>query len=110
MRLRTVRSDRGDRRPRHSLLTKAAKLLSPFEGSAPLHAPHVALATLCLLFAAGPARASDVDPSDGEPRPRIGLVLGGGGARGFAHIGVIEALEEAGVRPDVAVAPAWGRW
>jgi predicted acylesterase/phospholipase RssA/CRP-like cAMP-binding protein len=30
----------------------------------------------------------------------IGLVLGGGGARGFAHIGVLRALEEAGIVPD----------
>jgi NTE family protein len=31
----------------------------------------------------------------------IGLVLSGGGARGFAHLGVIEALNEAGIFPDV---------
>ena len=30
---------------------------------------------------------------------RIALVLGGGGMKGFAHIGVLRALEEAGVRP-----------
>ena len=29
----------------------------------------------------------------GEPRPRIGLVLSGGGARGIAHIGVLKVLE-----------------
>ena len=32
---------------------------------------------------------------------RIGLVLSGGGARGFAHLGVIAALNEAGIFPDV---------
>jgi NTE family protein len=31
--------------------------------------------------------------------PRIGLALGGGAARGFAHIGVIQVLEEAGIHP-----------
>ncbi len=31
--------------------------------------------------------------------PRIGLALGGGAARGFAHVGVIQVLEEAGIRP-----------
>ena len=31
---------------------------------------------------------------------RIGLVLSGGGARGFAHAGALQALEEMGVRPD----------
>jgi NTE family protein len=34
-------------------------------------------------------------------RPKVGLALGSGSARGWAHIGVIRALEEAGVRPDV---------
>ena len=33
--------------------------------------------------------------------PRIGLALGGGAARGFAHIGVIQVLEEAGIRPSM---------
>lgn len=43
------------------------------------------------------------------PRPpRIGLALGGGAARGFAHIGVIEVLEEAGIRPDLVVGTSAG--
>ena len=33
--------------------------------------------------------------------PRIGLALGGGSARGWAHIGIIRELEEAGIRPDL---------
>ncbi|PKO43900.1 MAG: patatin [Betaproteobacteria bacterium HGW-Betaproteobacteria-22] len=33
-------------------------------------------------------------------KPRIGLALGGGSARGWAHIGVIRALEQAGITPD----------
>lgn len=35
------------------------------------------------------------------PGPRVGLALGGGSARGWAHIGVIRALEEAGISPTV---------
>ena len=31
-----------------------------------------------------------------KSRPKIGLVLSGGGAKGFAHIGVIKVLEKAG--------------
>ncbi|MDO9612497.1 MAG: hypothetical protein Q7J33_11760, partial [Serpentinimonas sp.] len=31
--------------------------------------------------------------------PRLGLALGGGAARGFAHIGVIQVLEREGIRP-----------
>ncbi len=34
-------------------------------------------------------------------RPRIGLALSGGGARGFAHVGVLKALEELGLKPDI---------
>jgi NTE family protein len=32
---------------------------------------------------------------------KIGFVLSGGGARGFAHLGIIQALEEKGIRPDI---------
>ena len=34
-------------------------------------------------------------------RPRIGLALGSGSARGWSHIGVIDALAEAGIEPDI---------
>ncbi|MES2573432.1 MAG: patatin-like phospholipase family protein [Bacteroidota bacterium] len=33
-------------------------------------------------------------------RPKIGLVLSGGGAKGFAHVGVLKVLEEAGIKID----------
>lgn len=36
-----------------------------------------------------------------RPRPRIGLVLGGGAIKGFAHLGALRALNEAGVRPTL---------
>ncbi|MBW6501707.1 MAG: patatin-like phospholipase family protein [Bacteroidales bacterium] len=37
----------------------------------------------------------------GRKKYNIGLVLSGGGARGFAHLGVLQALNEAGIFPDV---------
>ncbi len=40
--------------------------------------------------------------------PRIGLALGGGAARGFAHIGVIEVLEENGIHPDLVAGTSAG--
>ncbi|WP_322049051.1 patatin-like phospholipase family protein [Paraburkholderia sp. J67] len=40
--------------------------------------------------------------------PRVGLVLGGGAARGWAHIGAIRALEEAGIKPDVVCGTSIG--
>ena len=48
-----------------------------------------------------------VDAPAAKP-PIIGLVLGGGAARGFAHIGVIQALEDAGIRPDLVVGTSAG--
>ena len=48
-------------------------------------------------------------PPPPPPRPpRIGLALGGGAARGFAHIGVIQVLEEAGIRPQLVVGTSAG--
>jgi NTE family protein len=42
------------------------------------------------------------------PRPVVGLALGGGAARGFAHIGVIRALTKRGIIPDVVVGTSIG--
>lgn len=39
---------------------------------------------------------------------KLGLVLGGGAARGFAHIGVIKALEAQGIVPDIVVGTSAG--
>lgn len=39
---------------------------------------------------------------------KIGLALGGGAARGFAHVGVIAVLEEAGLRPQLVVGTSAG--
>ena len=47
-----------------------------------------------------PTVQSEVAPAVKVP-PRIGLALGGGAARGFAHVGVIQVLEEAGIRPSL---------
>jgi len=41
-------------------------------------------------------------------RPRIGLALGGGGARGYAHLGVLKALREANIPVDVIAGTSMG--
>lgn len=41
-------------------------------------------------------------------RPKIAVVLGSGGPRGYAHIGVIKVLEEAGIQPDLIVGSSVG--
>lgn len=47
-------------------------------------------------------------PVTAQPAPRVGLALGSGSARGWAHIGVIRALEQAGVRPDLVCGTSIG--
>jgi NTE family protein len=42
------------------------------------------------------------------PAPRVALVLGSGGPRGFAHIGVLKALDDAGVKPDLIIGSSVG--
>jgi NTE family protein len=54
------------------------------------------------------AAASPGTTAPTSERPTIGLALGGGGARGFAHIGVIRALVEHGITPDVVVGTSIG--
>ncbi len=53
-----------------------------------------------------PRALSRLSPLD--PRPRIALVLGSGGPRGYAHIGVLRVLEEAGIVPDLVVGSSVG--
>jgi len=78
---------------------------------------------LFVLAAAGAVAACALSPTEyngaGAPReaaierlragrPLVALALGGGGARGFAHIGVIKALEEAGFVPDIVTGSSSG--
>ena len=41
-------------------------------------------------------------------RPKIGLVLSGGGAKGIAHVGFLRVMEEAGIRPDFITGTSMG--
>ena len=41
-------------------------------------------------------------------RPRLGVALGGGGARGWAHIGILNALVEAGLEPEIVCGTSIG--
>jgi NTE family protein len=43
-----------------------------------------------------------------DARPRIGIALGSGSARGWAHIGVIRVLERAGISPDIVCGTSIG--
>ena len=73
----------------------------------------VACATLTAIAAAQsplpPSPARDVAvPAVTKKRPKIGLVLSGGGARGITHIGVIKVLEEMNIPVDYIAATSMG--
>lgn len=86
------------------------------------HAPW-ATSLVALLLTMGCAATGQPAPSDLRPqtlsdvqrtapargqRPTVALALGGGGLRGFAHVGALRALEEAGMRPDIVVGTSAG--
>ena len=43
-----------------------------------------------------------------QPRPKIGLTLSGGGAKGLAHIGILKAIDSAGLRIDAVTGTSMG--
>jgi NTE family protein len=64
-----------------------------------------AVISLTLLVATPTAASRAEEPA---PRPRVGLVLSGGGARGFAHVGILEVLEELRIPVDVIAGTSMG--
>lgn len=58
----------------------------------------------CLLLCVLPLFAYAAE----TPRPKVGLVLSGGAARGLAHIGVLKALEEQGIKIDAIAGTSMG--
>ena len=73
------------------------------------------IATICPSPEVAPAAPATPPPSNvtavsspAGPRPRIGLALGGGGARGIAHIGVIRALEQLHIPIDYIAGTSMG--
>jgi NTE family protein len=79
---------------RSSLIACAALLLTAC-GSTPIPPPSIPV-------------AQQVTPPAPPRKVRIGLALGGGAARGFAHIGVIKALEAQGIVPEIVVGTSAG--
>jgi NTE family protein len=74
--------------------------------------PTIALLAACATGSADHAdhmapRAAPIAALESE-RPLIALALGGGGTRGFAHVGVIKALEEAGIVADIVTGSSSG--
>ena len=69
----------------------------------------LAVLTGCATRPPEPPPAAPPTPVALAKRPPVlGLALGGGAARGFAHVGVIQVLEEAGIKPDLVVGTSAG--
>ncbi len=87
-------------------------LLGPLWG--PLLGPLWGLALLATATGALAQPAPTTAPSGGllareaTDRPRVALVLSGGGARGFSHVGILKALEAANVPVDMVVGTSMG--
>ena len=68
------------------------------------------LSTLCMSLVSNKLNAENLanDHKTLQQRPKIALVLSGGGARGFAHIGVLRVLREMRVPVDIVVGTSMG--
>jgi len=66
----------------------------------------LALIVVVILIAGAPAAQEAPEPP--QDHPKVVLVLSGGGARGFAHIGVLRVLEELHIAPDLIVSTSMG--
>jgi NTE family protein len=68
----------------------------------------VASALLAVCATEGAAQAAPTVPVTGVPHPRVGLVLSGGSAKGFAHIGVLQVLHQLGIHVDLVTGTSMG--
>jgi NTE family protein len=76
--------------PETNVLKPSATLETPSQGTSPVVSPVTA------------------EPAVPPKVLHLGLALGGGAARGFAHVGVIQVLEEAGIQPELVVGTSAG--
>lgn len=67
-----------------------------------------AIITLVLSMAFTAVLPHQLIAQENRARPKLGLALSGGGAKGLAHIGVIRAMEEAGLKPDYITGVSMG--
>ncbi|MEQ6291179.1 patatin-like phospholipase family protein [Vogesella sp. GCM10023246] len=106
-------------KPRPLLALLAALLLAacaspqPPAASNPVPATPAASAPVAAVPATPPLPAAVIPQTTALPKlpprqPRIALALGGGAAKGFAHVGVIRVLEQAGIQPQIIAGTSAG--
>lgn len=99
------------------LCFNAIAAIRHWSGRSPAHAarPDVSLfpdpmtrLLVLVLFLGSMAAQTGAAQTAPRPRPRVALALGGGAAKGFAHIGVIQVLEEQGIPIDIVAGTSMG--
>jgi NTE family protein len=100
-----------------SKVNASTRAAAQFAVQAAAHVAVLAAALAALLGSVGCAPFNYVAPDSPvaqnavapmQPRPKVALVLGSGGPRGYAHIGVMKVLEEAGIPYDLVVGSSVG--
>lgn len=69
---------------------------------------HACLARIYVLFSILVFLSPGLRGQPLQERPKVGLVLSGGAAKGMAHVGVLKVLEEAGIEPDIITGTSMG--
>ena len=72
------------------------------------HSSWLKVLVFCLLSFAFCHNIIAQESTDSLARPRVGVVLSGGGAKGFAHIGALKVIEEAGLPIDYIAGTSMG--
>lgn len=62
----------------------------------------------CSIFLFSQSKMIAQDDGDNPHKPKLGVVLSGGGAKGIAHVGILKALEREGLRPDFIAGTSMG--
>ena len=99
-------------RPHHVMLLRGTRVLAA--AAALVVASHATAASQSApadqdAFVSGAASSAPVPAADSTPRrPRVGLVLAGGGAKGGAHVGVLKVLEQMHVPVDCIAGTSMG--
>ncbi len=88
--------------------TAPVSAVLPAAVAAPSQTPAAEQNALPAAAAPESAPAAAAPPQPPAPPVKIALALGGGAARGFAHVGVIKALEAQGIVPDILVGTSVG--
>ena len=73
-----------------------------------IHKKHISLFLLYMIISVNLFAGEKQIVGYDENRPKVAVVLSGGGAKGFAHVGVLKVLEQEGIPVDIVVGTSMG--